>query len=167
MNKQEFLKILADALHMELSSEEVTQNIVYYDGYVTDEIRKGRTEQDVIDSLGDPRMIAKSILEASYAAKDASHFYQRETYDEAREENSNFQENRFSRSYDNSNFEYRHNGKCYSISGKVAAIIAVIAIIFILSLLLWIVGGILRLLLPILLPVLLILFGIRLLRRDE
>lgn len=38
------------------------QPAVYRD-YITGEIRKGRTEEQVMDDLGDPRLIARTIIE--------------------------------------------------------------------------------------------------------
>ena len=36
--------------------------LAYYEDYIETEIRKGSTEEEVLAQLGDPRLIAKSIL---------------------------------------------------------------------------------------------------------
>lgn len=63
MNKQEFLDTLAKALRRELSDREVMDNIQYYDNYIEQEKRNGKSESEVLAGLGDPRLIAKTILQ--------------------------------------------------------------------------------------------------------
>lgn len=67
MTKQEFLLDLQKALTNRLSSAEVNEHVNYYREYIEVEIRKGREEAEVIEELGDPRLIAKSILTAAAA----------------------------------------------------------------------------------------------------
>ena len=61
MNKYEFLKILRESLEMSLEKDAINAQLDYYDKYISDEIEKGRSEKEVIDELGDPRLIAKTI----------------------------------------------------------------------------------------------------------
>lgn len=63
MTRQEFLDTLARILNRELSEAEVADNIRYYEEYMDQEIRNGRTEAEVLASLGDPRLIARTILQ--------------------------------------------------------------------------------------------------------
>lgn len=65
MNKKDFLKNLEDALSMSLEKDTINEQINYYDKYISDEINKGRTEKEVLDELGDPRLIAKTIKTVS------------------------------------------------------------------------------------------------------
>lgn len=65
MNKNEFLKILKESLEMSLEKTAINEQIDYYDKYISDEIKKGKTEKEVIDELGDPRLIAKTIKTVS------------------------------------------------------------------------------------------------------
>ena len=65
MNKQVFLDELRQALEGNISSQSIVSNIMYYDEYFTNEIRKGRSEEEIIDELGDPRLIAKTIIDTS------------------------------------------------------------------------------------------------------
>lgn len=72
MTKQEFLIDLQKALTNRLNSATVNDHVNYYREYIEVEIRKGREETEVIEELGDPRLIAKSILTAAAAeAEDA------------------------------------------------------------------------------------------------
>ena len=65
MNKKEFLKILKKSLTMSVEQDAIREQLDYYDKYISDEINKGRTEKEVIDELGDPRLIAKTIKTVS------------------------------------------------------------------------------------------------------
>ena len=61
MNREEFLKVLKDSLTMSLEKDAINDQLDYYDKYISDEIKKGRSEKEVIEELGDPRLIAKTI----------------------------------------------------------------------------------------------------------
>ena len=59
MNKQDFIDRLRMALNGRVSPGLVMDNVNYYEDYINTEIRKGRTEEEVLESLGDPRLIAR------------------------------------------------------------------------------------------------------------
>ena len=63
MTRQEFLDILGRSLRRELSEQEVLDNIRYYEDYINREIQTGKSEEQVLADLGDPRLIAKTILQ--------------------------------------------------------------------------------------------------------
>lgn len=65
MTKEEFLSGLRTTLSGTVSAEIINDNMNYYEEYINTEMRKERTEQEVIDSLGDPRLIAKTIAETA------------------------------------------------------------------------------------------------------
>lgn len=65
MDRIEFVDKLQHALSGGLGSAMVAENVQYYREYIDVEIRKGRSEEEVIGSLGDPRLLAKSIIEAN------------------------------------------------------------------------------------------------------
>ena len=68
MNREEFTEKLQRALAGGLDSSKVAENITYYREYIDSEVRRGRSEQEVLESLGDPRLLAKSIIEANKRA---------------------------------------------------------------------------------------------------
>ena len=68
MRKEEFLQILRRALTGDVPPGVVEENIRYYDGYIADEVRKGRTEEEVIAEIGDPRLIARTIEDTTDGA---------------------------------------------------------------------------------------------------
>jgi uncharacterized membrane protein len=65
MTKQEFLEGLQERLLEEGADVLVPENLNYYDSYIEEEKQKGRTEEDVLEELGNPVLIARSILEAA------------------------------------------------------------------------------------------------------
>ncbi len=65
MSRQEFIEKLRMALSGRMPSAAVADNVNYYEDYINMEIRKGRTEEDVPASLGDPRLIAKTIIQTN------------------------------------------------------------------------------------------------------
>lgn len=70
MRKDEFLQILRRALNGDVPPGVIEENIRYYDNYITEEVRKGRSEEDVIQEIGDPRLIAKNIEDTTEGAGD-------------------------------------------------------------------------------------------------
>ena len=65
MNKAEFLQQLDEHLMGNVSESERIDSIRYYREYIEEEIRSGRREEEVLDSLGSAYGIAKSIIEAN------------------------------------------------------------------------------------------------------
>lgn len=70
MRKAEFLQELKAALQGEISPEQVRDNLEYYDQYISQEMASGRSEEEVIEEIGGPRLIAKTIIDSSDAAGD-------------------------------------------------------------------------------------------------
>lgn len=68
MNKSEFLIALRTSLQDEVESSIIDQNIDYYDEYIRNS--KDAKEEDIIDELGDPRLIAKTIIETDRISKE-------------------------------------------------------------------------------------------------
>ena len=63
MTKQEFLDILGKILKRELCDTEVAENIRYYEQYIAQQMSTGKSEEAVLRELGDPRLIARTILQ--------------------------------------------------------------------------------------------------------
>ena len=64
MNKYDFINNLQRHLTGKVSPEQLQDLTRYYNQYIDGEIRKGKTEEEVLASLGDPRLLAKSIISA-------------------------------------------------------------------------------------------------------
>ena len=61
MTKEEFLEGLKRALFSTGSQSLIEYNLDYYSSYIDGEIAKGRSMDEVMNELGDPRLIANSI----------------------------------------------------------------------------------------------------------
>ena len=62
MNKQQFIEALRIALNGNVSPTLVEENISFYEDYINTEIRCGKSEDEVLRALGDPRLIARTII---------------------------------------------------------------------------------------------------------
>lgn len=134
MNKYDFINNLQRHLTGKVSPEQLQDLTRYYNQYIDGEIRKGKTEEEVLASLGDPRLLAKSIISAEgigrYEEENAAGcgMYEEELPDEKQ--------------------------KYAGFSKKLKTILIVIGIILFIVLLLSTVFRIIRFFLPILIPLL-------------
>ena len=64
MNRQEFIEKLRISLNGKVPGEKIAELTGYYEGYISDEIAGGKTEEEVLAALGDPRLIARTIVTA-------------------------------------------------------------------------------------------------------
>lgn len=94
MTRQEFLNGLERSLSGEVSEAERRSNLQYYQEYITGEVQKGRTETDVLEELGDPRLIARSIIDAEAAAEERHGIYRGEgsLYEDAQGEDPGYRQ---------------------------------------------------------------------------
>lgn len=67
MTRELFIDTLRRALYGKIDDYTLTGHIQYYENYISQEMAKGRSEQDVLEELGDPRLIAHTILDAAGA----------------------------------------------------------------------------------------------------
>ena len=68
MSKTEFLDILYNQLSGRMPEGNVAAHVQYYRNYIEDEQQKGRTETDILNDLGDPRLIARTLLDTEVGA---------------------------------------------------------------------------------------------------
>lgn len=77
MNKKEYISRIEKALVGKVSAQELHDTIQYYRDYIDMEIRKGRAEKEVLEQLGDPRLLAKTIAmtkgQEDRVGEDADH----------------------------------------------------------------------------------------------
>lgn len=73
MNRQEFLNTLRSQLSGEVSSREVEENIRYYDEYIRDAMENGKSESQILNEIGSPFLIARTIIETSNKANGAGY----------------------------------------------------------------------------------------------
>jgi len=101
MNKKEFLDILRQALEGEVDNSTIEKNIKFYSDYISSVTDK--SEEEVIEEIGDPRLIAKTIIETEKVSKTAyndrydsnNYEYRQGNYnDYSRDENQKYRINR-------------------------------------------------------------------------
>lgn len=63
MNKQEFLNILKQRLTGEVSAAVIEDNMCYYSEYFEQQLADGKTEREILDLLGDPNLLARTIID--------------------------------------------------------------------------------------------------------
>ena len=70
MNKREYLSRLREYLSYELPAALVKEKLDFYSDYISKECVKGRLEAEVLEDLGDPQLIARSIIDAEKSGPD-------------------------------------------------------------------------------------------------
>lgn len=61
--QKEFLDILYEQLSGQMPEGNVAAHVQYYRNYIEDAVTQGRTEAEVLNELGDPRLIARTLLD--------------------------------------------------------------------------------------------------------
>lgn len=72
MSKDEFLKGLESALAGEVPASVIRENINYYNSYISQEMAKGRTVDEVVQDIGEPRIVARTIIDSCEAAGETA-----------------------------------------------------------------------------------------------
>ena len=177
MERQDFIEGLRRALNGNVSPALVADNLNYYNEYISSEVRKGRSEEEVLEALGDPRLIARTIIETNTLEEGEGSAYQTgefsQGYGEFRQA-QNGQDGAYQSGYRNQGYYEEGNGrsvrgqdahiqrnrKQYLIPGWVWLVLLVVAVIMIISF----VFSVLSFLAPIIIPLILVVFLIKLFR---
>jgi len=87
MDRVEFIRQLRVALSGSVNHIIIEDNVRYYEDYIDMEIRKGKPESQVLQELGSPRLIAKTIIETNKTAGTSQEAYDQNeaTYDSGSE----------------------------------------------------------------------------------
>lgn len=166
MTKQEFLNELGESLLEQVSQSEYRESMRYYDGYIEEGVRNGQTQEQVIASLGSPRLIAKSIIDASQGITDPSAYYETEP-DEGYHENTSDMEKGFHAEYDGEKIHMRYGKLRFDTwYGKlVVCLVAIAVIVVVLGLLGVMASIVIRFVLPILFVIWIVGALVRMFRR--
>lgn len=89
MNRQEILNTLRSQLSGAISSREVEENIRYYDEYIRDAVENGKSESQILNEIGSPFLIARTIIETSNKANGAGYQSQGQGSSYQQDENDN------------------------------------------------------------------------------
>ena len=135
----------------------MSDSLTYYRQYFEDEIRNGKSEEDVIRELGSPRLIARSIIDAhgNEGAASGNSGYEDSDYREGSYSN-------YGSSYDSERGDIENSGQRGSgtlqNAGRMIMTIIISALIF------FVVLFLLRALLPVAVVIIAIVFIVRLIR---
>ena len=70
MTKQEFLEELRKALTGEVPRSVMGEQLRFYDSYIDSQIRGGKREEEVLEELGSPRLIARTIIDSAKGGEE-------------------------------------------------------------------------------------------------
>ena len=149
MTKIEFLEKLRTALSSDVPSGELQENLNYYSQYIDEEMRKGRTEQDVMDELGDPWLLARTIIDAKGGQGQSQ-----TVYDADGDSYAGYGGQR----------DVRSRTDVWTFDTWWKKLLLVLVIVGVILLVFAVISGIISLVAPVLIPVLLVVFLVRLLR---
>ena len=65
MDRTEFIEILRSQLSGQMQEGRASAHVRYYEDYIQSQVRSGRTEAEVLAELGDPRLIAKTLIDTN------------------------------------------------------------------------------------------------------
>ena len=68
MSRREFLEILRSQLSGQMSQGKAAAHVRYYEDYIQSQVHNGRSEEEVLAELGDPRLIARTLLDTDSTA---------------------------------------------------------------------------------------------------
>ena len=142
MRKEEFLEKLRARLSQTMSVQEVTAQIRYYENYIQGQMQNGRSEEEVLAELGDPLLIAKTLMDVQETREGYSSGPETTIYDEQGEQEADDAQKELHR------MEIKTRGGC---------LLAAIIFVVIMAMILWAAGTVLIHLLPVLIPVMVIL----------
>lgn len=140
MSQKEFLEELRIALSGKVSAESVLENIEYYRSYIEGEIQSGKSEKEVLDLLGDPWILARTISDAPDGTDDS-----------IINESGSREYDNYGEDTERTNMQFQ---KLKFPWWKI--VLVILAVIFGIVLIISIVTGLIRLLLPVLLPLLIL-----------
>ncbi len=146
MNRSQFIRELREALKNNVSEADVQENVRYYAKYIDDEVKKGRSEKEVVAELGDPWLIAKTIATTPGSQSGYQGYEDTEdSYVKPEKEKTN------------------KNGRSHvwQIDSKWKILLLIAAVVLVLVLIFSIISGIISLLMPILGPLLVIIVVIK------
>lgn len=127
MDCEEFLKQFREALDGKVPESVIQDNVNYYRSYIGSQATGGKREEDVLKSLGDPRLLAKTIEESSKFASERSGRSGKASGFENYGNNYNG-----NNSYGNTDSGQQDGGRGLRLTGWLKAVVAVAVVIFVL-----------------------------------
>ncbi len=160
MTQSEFLQELRCALENSLPESIVQENVEFYTQYISDEVNQGKNVEQVIQMLGDPWILAKTVTDAQDGTDQST----------AREKGRGNYSYQSDRERGFKDYEKDHPGNEMHSPVHAAVLdkwwkklLLILGIIMIIIAVFSVITGIVSLLAPILVPILIILILIRIL----
>lgn len=158
MSREEFLRGLQNALSGEVPLTVVRDNLRYYDDYIRTEVQKGRAEEQVMDELGDPRLIARTIIDTTPGAGEGDFEGYRSFgsfgYGGSGDEGQTFSDSQTSSGRSGENGTFRQNMGSnihyYDLNKWYWKLLGIVVVILIVMLVLMVIGGFLSIMIPLL-----------------
>lgn len=72
MSKEEFLRELEEALAGDVPEAVIRDNVSYYGSYLSQEMARGRSVEEIVDEIGEPFIVAKTIIEHCEASGECA-----------------------------------------------------------------------------------------------
>ena len=165
MSKNDFLNNLKLALNGKVSASLVQENMAYYSEYIDSQVRMGRSEQEVMDMLGDPRLIARTIVQTNGTETAEEGVYRESTsYNDAAYGSGGYGNGGYGGTgYNNGTNEYERHSNEVRVKNIPAWLWTIIVVLIIVCLISF-VFSVVSFLLPFVLPVLVVMFFIKLFR---
>lgn len=144
---------LRAALSGRIPAPQVEDTVNYYVDYINVEMRKGRSEEEVLNALGDPRLIARTIIQTNDSADSYGMpgGYQEEGFYEQTEGSGFYQDD-----YDG----FGGRRRIFRIPGWLLAILVILLVVLVMS----VVFSVLSFLAPIIIVMAAVIFMIKLFR---
>ena len=145
MSKQEFLENLRRSLSSGLEYSKVEEHMRYYSDYIDSRIRQGEREEDIMAQLGEPRLIAKTLVGINEGSGATEEYVEEDV----------FQANH------KKNYQINLNGKTIDVPAWALTLFGGVAAVFLLFFVILIFAGALK----IAFPILIVLFVFRFFKR--
>lgn len=149
MTKETFLSQLGNALSGNMDSGKVNENLRYYSEYISGEVQGGKTEEEVLQMLGDPWILARTLIDADNGTDRETVYETGGTY-----ENQSAGRNRNG----DAGGKEQESGKWWKKLLLVLFVIMIVLLVFA------IISGVIRIFAPFVLPILLVILVIRILK---
>lgn len=181
MTVTEFIEILRNSLVGEIPDYEIEDNLRFYENYIRNE-SINKKEEDVLEQLGNPRLIAKTIIDTYQIShgpiydkmrnnrayqdndtfNDGSYAKEKDTY----YENVDDDKNKYNENYDNSKKHYdKGDSRIYNVTLNWIQKLVFIIILTLVIILFFFIGAIvIRLLFSLIIPIFIIYLAIKIFR---
>lgn len=80
MKQEDFLESFQEALIGNVPERVVQENVNYYRNYINKQIMSGNTEDSILQSLGNPRLLAKTIIDTNQYVTQSNDSFEQDSW---------------------------------------------------------------------------------------